>query len=82
MDATCSSIVAASSLPLSIVIVGVGSADFGNMEILDGDDEALRSREGVAQRDIVQFVGQSAVVGFFFFMWVCVYVCVCACVCV
>ena len=30
-------IVAGSNLPLSIIIVGVGNADFTNMEILDGD---------------------------------------------
>lgn len=37
MEATKSSIVAASHLPLSIIIVGIGNADFTNMEILDGD---------------------------------------------
>ncbi len=36
MDATKDSIVAASLLPLSIIIVGVGNADFTNMNILDG----------------------------------------------
>lgn len=36
--------------------VGVGSADFGKMEILDGDDGLLRSGSRVAERDIVQFV--------------------------
>lgn len=25
-------------LPLSIIIVGIGNAEFDNMEILDGDD--------------------------------------------
>lgn len=38
MEATKTSIVAASHLPLSIIIVGVGNEDFSNMEILDGDD--------------------------------------------
>jgi len=38
MEATKSSIVAASHLPLSIIIIGIGNADFTNMEILDGDD--------------------------------------------
>eukprot|EP00727_Mastigamoeba_balamuthi_P013878 m51a1_g9112 hypothetical protein (734) ;mRNA; r:115041-117983 len=58
MDATVDQIVAAANnLPLSIVIVGVGSADFGNMEALDADDRPLRARDGaVARRDIVQFV--------------------------
>ena len=26
------------NLPISIIIVGLGDADFTNMEILDGDD--------------------------------------------
>eukprot|EP01117_Protostelium_nocturnum_P007696 TRINITY_DN2763_c0_g2_i1.p1 TRINITY_DN2763_c0_g2~~TRINITY_DN2763_c0_g2_i1.p1 ORF type:complete len:653 (-),score=196.44 TRINITY_DN2763_c0_g2_i1:37-1812(-) len=48
---------AAQSLPLSIVIVGVGNADFTNMNTLDGDDRALRSSSGKeCARDIVQFV--------------------------
>jgi hypothetical protein len=58
MDATIDQIVlAANGLPLSIVIVGVGSADFKNMEVLDADDCPLRARDGTfASRDIVQFV--------------------------
>ena len=57
-DATIEKIVEASSLPLSIVIVGVGEADFGAMKILDADDSALRSRTGKVQaRDIVQVSG-------------------------
>ena len=32
-----------SELPCSIIIVGVGDADFESMETLDGDDEALYS---------------------------------------
>merc|ERR1712013_16402 len=44
-------------LPLSIIIVGVGEADFSKMDELDGDDGALRNSKGVkAERDIVQFV--------------------------
>merc|ERR1712045_1097233 len=45
-------------LPLSIIIVGVGDADFENMEILDADDDPLRhSQTGkLMERDIVQFV--------------------------
>jgi hypothetical protein len=38
MDLTVSSIVASSHLPLSIIIIGIGNADFTNMEILDGDN--------------------------------------------
>ena len=57
MDATIDTIVAASSLPLSVVIVGVGDADFSDMHRLDGDKIALQSSQGVKQaRDIVQFV--------------------------
>ena len=41
MDSTIRSIVSASVLPLSIVIVGVGNADFTNMNILDADSEPL-----------------------------------------
>lgn len=42
---------------MSIIIVGVGGADFGAMEFLDSDDKLLRSPNGdVASRDIVQFV--------------------------
>lgn len=34
MDATISSIILASSLPMAILIVGVGSADFSAMDVL------------------------------------------------
>lgn len=44
-------------MPLSIIIVGVGSANFSNMERLDGDDGGLCGSKGQkAPRDIVQFV--------------------------
>jgi len=57
MDATIECIVGASVKPLSIIIVGVGNADFSNMNRLDGDDVVLTSRGGKrAARDIVQFV--------------------------
>ena len=57
MDDTRNAIVNASRLPMSIIIVGVGNADFGAMEFLDGDDGRLRSQTGeAAMRDIVQFV--------------------------
>ena len=43
--------------PISVIIVGVGTANFGKMDELDSDDKALRSSSGaVALRDIVQFV--------------------------
>ncbi|XP_034429038.1 copine-3-like isoform X1 [Hippoglossus hippoglossus] len=57
MDQTCAAIVEASRLPMSIIIVGVGDADFSAMEFLDSDDKLLRSPTGdTAARDIVQFV--------------------------
>ncbi|XP_063062946.1 copine-3-like isoform X2 [Engraulis encrasicolus] len=57
MDQTVAAIVNASRLPMSIIIVGVGRADFESMEILDGDDQRLRAQNGeLAARDIVQFV--------------------------
>lgn len=57
LDQTRDAIVRASGLPLSIIIVGVGPADFKAMTLLDGDDGVLRSTTGEAvYRDIVQFV--------------------------
>lgn len=55
---TKDALVRASDLPLSILIVGVGGADFTQMEILDADTgHRLESSTGrVATRDIVQFV--------------------------
>ena len=41
MVQTVDLIVDSSSLPLSIVIVGVGGADFTNMRTLDADDRPL-----------------------------------------
>lgn len=57
MDETRHAIVQASKLPMSIIIIGVGNADFAAMEFLDGDASVLRSNTGEeAVRDIVQFV--------------------------
>jgi len=58
MHQTLDSIVKASRLPMSIVIVGVGSADFTSMDVLDGDGHLLKSPLSriEAARDIVQFV--------------------------
>jgi len=56
MDATKQAIIAASHLPMSIIIVGVGSVDFGPMEELDSDDQLLQVGSTTAKRDIVQFV--------------------------
>jgi len=41
----------------SVIIVGVGQADFSMMDALDSDDRLLRAPSGnIAKRDIVQFV--------------------------
>lgn len=58
MEETVAAVVEASHHPISIIIVGVGHADFTNMNILDGDGGLLRStRTGrTASRDCVQFV--------------------------
>ncbi|KGN56325.1 protein BONZAI 1 isoform X2 [Cucumis sativus] len=58
LQETKDALVKASDLPLSILIVGVGGADFKEMEVLDADKgERLESTTGrVASRDIVQFV--------------------------
>ncbi|MEJ1288042.1 hypothetical protein NN561_019071 [Cricetulus griseus] len=46
----------AAKLPMSIIIVGVGQAEFDAMVELDGDDVRISSRGKLAERDIVQFV--------------------------
>ena len=56
MDDTISAIIDASTSPLSIIIVGVGHADFNKMELLDSDGKALMINGKYASRDIVQFV--------------------------
>lgn len=58
LQETKDALVKASDLPLSIFILGVGGADFKEMEVLDADKgERLESSNGrVASRDIVQFV--------------------------
>uniref|UniRef100_A0AAY4DWD5 Copine-3 n=2 Tax=Denticeps clupeoides TaxID=299321 RepID=A0AAY4DWD5_9TELE len=57
LDQTRQAIVDSSKLPMSIIIVGVGEADFKAMEFLDGDNGVLKSLTGEpVVRDIVQFV--------------------------
>uniref|UniRef100_A0A671TZL3 Copine VIII n=1 Tax=Sparus aurata TaxID=8175 RepID=A0A671TZL3_SPAAU len=56
MAQTKESIVNAASLPMSIIIVGVGPAEFDEMIELDGDEERISSQGRYAERDIVQFV--------------------------
>ena len=57
MEKTVDLIVESSNLPVSLIIVGVGNADFSNMKRLDSDGKALVSSKGKkSERDIVQFV--------------------------
>jgi len=57
MDETVDSLVEASFLPISVIIIGIGDADFSNMDTLDADEEPLVDRNGrKADRDLVQFV--------------------------
>ncbi len=56
-------IVEASTLPLSIIIVGVGDADFSDMDRLDSDEALLAVDGRRAKRDIVQFVPLSKFLG-------------------
>lgn len=56
MHSTIRSIINASKLPISIIIVGVGNTDFSAMDELDGDESRLNIDGQYAERDIVQFV--------------------------
>jgi len=50
-------IVGLAGLPCSIIIVGIGNADFSMMDELDGDHEVITDSSGNRiKRDIVQFV--------------------------
>ena len=56
-DETINALVEASFLPISVIIIGIGNADFTNMNILDADDDPLYDdNERKASRDLVQFV--------------------------
>uniref|UniRef100_A0A8C7UE99 Copine family member 9 n=1 Tax=Oncorhynchus mykiss TaxID=8022 RepID=A0A8C7UE99_ONCMY len=56
MVQTKEAVVNAAALPMSIIIVGVGPAEFDAMEELDGDEVRVSSKGRIAERDIVQFV--------------------------
>ncbi|CAK9262098.1 unnamed protein product [Sphagnum jensenii] len=57
LQQTIIAIINAAELPLSLLIVGVGGADFTEMETLDADKKRLSGPDGrVAARDIVQFM--------------------------
>ena len=57
MAATKDSLVAASFLPISVIIIGIGNGDFSKMDVLDADENPLYDSSGrKADRDLVQFV--------------------------
>ena len=57
MQDTIDALVEASFLPISVIIVGIGNGNFGNMDVLDADDNPLYDRKRrKADRDLVQFV--------------------------
>ena len=57
MPDTKDALVEASFLPISVIIIGIGDGDFGNMDNLDADENPLYDRRGrKADRDLVQFV--------------------------
>ena len=58
IDDTIEEIVRSTYLPISIIIIGIGNADFSNMKFLDADDQPLFSGKSqlFSKRDNVQFV--------------------------
>ena len=57
MDKTINSLVESSYLPISVIIIGIGEADFSLMVTLDADENPLYYDNGrKADRDLVQFV--------------------------
>lgn len=55
IEATMEQVIRASRLPISVVILGVGDADWTDMNLLDADDEES-PLHSLVERDIVQFV--------------------------
>lgn len=57
-ELTVDRIIAASHMPLSIIIIGIGTRNFRKMKELDSDDTLLTTADGArhAVRDICQFV--------------------------
>ena len=55
-DQTKSAIIKASHFPISIIIVGIGKADFTAMDELDCDKGTLTFQGKKAEQDIVQFI--------------------------
>jgi hypothetical protein len=56
MNETIDAIIEASDSTFSIIIIGIGDADFSEMNALDADDKSLCSSRGkTKKRNIVQF---------------------------
>jgi hypothetical protein len=55
--ATIEALIAASGLPMSVIIVCIGDNNFESMAELDSDGRLLQLNGKKAQRDIVQAVG-------------------------
>lgn len=55
-DATIAELIKLSALPLSVVIIGLGTEDFGRMHALDSSNGLLRRGTEFALRAFVQFV--------------------------
>lgn len=53
MKETIDNIVKLCAFPVSIIVIGIGDADFQNMEILDADDMDLVDSEKNKARDII-----------------------------
>jgi len=56
MDETKDAIIDACDVPLSIIIIGVGKANFDKMVELDSDRYSLESGNRISTRDLVQFL--------------------------
>jgi len=57
MDETSDILVECAYVPLSVIIIGIGDANFENMDTLDGDYVILTNTKGEkTKRDLVQFV--------------------------
>lgn len=63
MAMTKEAIIRASNQPMSIIIIGVGPADFSSMHELDADEALLSAGSLTAARDIVQFVAYRDLIG-------------------
>ena len=57
IDNTINALFESSYLSISVIIIGIGNADFSNMNVIDADDDPLYDNNGrKADKDLVQFV--------------------------